>query len=487
MIKSRFFFLLKETNKGKVEELNLLQDQYTAYLQSCVDVLLSARKFSVKKGTESRVFFPTSEILSSQIAKNCQQHAIEKVTSWASNKYNQRIKKYISKQVKEGTFSKDIAKILYTIGKYSVQVSTKNVSQEHLDFYWKLLLDESISGKKPTITNRVGMRMSINTGIMSESESTKITKNWLAFSWLKSGAGRIQLPLSNNPLVKSLQDVSKGILARKTRKGVWRFEVVDKKEWEIQEPSEDCAYLGIDVGLNVIAATSEGTLYGKDTKPIFDEKYSKIKEIRSNRQRQGLVEDSGRVATLEENLTGFLKTVVGNIANKLVKKHPNTVFVVEDLDLSGTKGQKRFCYLALINALSSKAVVEKVNPAYTSQICPSCGYVNRRNRVGIKFKCRSCGRTIHADVVGGVNLLRRSKVKQVGTALVITLSNTTSEVKEMLEALYWKRRNSNQDCSQGFLNINPNNALEPHSQKLTVEESTDLCTASKQMFNNRFC
>jgi len=484
MKKSRFFFLLPETNVGKVEELNLLQNQYTTYLQSCVATLLTNHKFSVSL-KEKRLFFPTSEVLSSQIVKNCQQHAISKVMGWASNKYNQRVKKYISKQVKKGVFSKDTAKVLYTIGKYSVQVPTKNINQEHLNLYWRFLLDENISGKKPTISNKCGMRMSINTGIMREAESTKITKNWLAFSWLKSGAGRIQLPLSSNPLVKSLQDVSKGILARKTRKGVWRFEVVDKKEWEIQEPSEDCDYLGIDVGLNVIAATSEGTLYGKDTKPIFNEKYNKIKEIRSNRQRQGLAEDSGRVTTREENLTGYLKTIIGNTANKLVKNHPNTTFVVEDLDLSGTKGQKRFCYLALINALSFKAVVEKVNPAYTSQICPSCGYVNRRNRVGIKFKCRSCGRTIHADVVGGVNLLRRSKTKQVGTALVITLSNTTLEVKEMLEALYWSRRNSNQDCSQGFLTNNT--ALEPHSQKLTVEESTDFCTASKQMFNNRFC
>ena len=432
------------------------------------------------------MFFPTSEVLSSQIAKNCQQHAIVKVISWASNKYNQRVKKYISKQVKESIFSAELAKVLHTIGKYSIQTQVKNINQETLDLYWKLLLDENISGKKPGITNRVGMRMSVNTGIMSESESTEITKNWLAFSNLNK-EHRIQLPLSTNPLVKSLNDVSKGILARKTRKGVWRFEVVDKKEWNKPELTENCNYLGVDVGLNVIAATSDGTLYGKYTKPIFNKKYENIKEIRANRQRQGLVEDSGRITTREENLTGYLKTMIGNTANKLVKNHPNTVFVVEDLDLSGTKGQKRFCCLALINALSSKACVEKVNPAYSSQICPSCGYTSRKNRVGINFKCRSCGRTIHADVVGGVNLLRRSKVKQVGAELQITVNNTISEVKEMLEALYWSRRNSNQDCSQGFLNINPNNALEPHSQRLTVEGSGDLCIASKQMLNNRFC
>jgi len=34
---------------------------------------------------------------------------------------------------------------------------------------------------------------------------------------------------------------------------------------------------------------------------------------------------------------------------------------------------------------------------------------------------------------------------------------------------------------------NQSKALEPHSQKLTVEGSEDLCIASKQMLNNRFC
>jgi predicted RNA-binding Zn-ribbon protein involved in translation (DUF1610 family) len=63
---------------------------------------------------------------------------------------------------------------------------------------------------------------------------------------------------------------------------------------------------------------------------------------------------------------------------------------------------------------SKKAPTITVNPAYTSQMCPSCGYVSRENRRGIEFQCRSCGRISHADVVGAINLLGRSEDKQVG-------------------------------------------------------------------------
>jgi hypothetical protein len=87
--------------------------------------------------------------------------------------------------------------------------------------------------------------------------------------------------------------------------------------------------------------------------------------------------------------------------------------VVEDLNLQGCKGQKRFAYKALHHSLIGKAPIEVVNSAYTSQTCPSCGYVSRGNRNGIKFQCGSCGRISHADVVGAMNLLGRSEDKQV--------------------------------------------------------------------------
>jgi len=206
------------------------------------------------------------------------------------------------------------------------------------------------------------------------------------------------------------ESVAKSVLVKK-RKGIWTFQFTDKTP--DQELDGTRGKIGLDVGLNVLAATSDGGLYGKAVKPAFDRLYEKVKELRANRQRQGFTENSPRLARLEEKLSGLIKTAVGTVTNQLVKKYPGFTFVIEDLDLRGCKGQKRFAYRALHRSLATKAVVEVVNPAYSSQTCPSCGYVCRNNRHGTGFECRSCGRKGHADVMGAMNLLGRSGDKQI--------------------------------------------------------------------------
>ena len=111
-------------------------------------------------------------------------------------------------------------------------------------------------------------------------------------------------------------------------------------------------------------------------------------------------------------------------------------------------------------AAGTKASCEVVNPAYTSQTCPNCGFVSRKNRCGIKFQCCYCGKISHADVVGGSGLLRRSEDKQIG------LADYPAVVKPILEARHeeWKK-------FQASLSVlgRKKNALEPSSRKLTTE------------------
>ena len=50
----------------------------------------------------------------------------------------------------------------------------------------------------------------------------------------------------------------------------------------------------------------------------------------------------------------------------------------------------------------------EVNPAYTSQTCSACGYVDRRNRPSqSRFKCLWCGREMHADLNAASNVGER--------------------------------------------------------------------------------
>ena len=53
--------------------------------------------------------------------------------------------------------------------------------------------------------------------------------------------------------------------------------------------------------------------------------------------------------------------------------------------------------------------VEYVDPSYTSQTCPVCGFISKDNRPshGEKFVCQNCGYGEQADIVGAINIALR--------------------------------------------------------------------------------
>ncbi|MFI7143266.1 zinc ribbon domain-containing protein [Nonomuraea sp. NPDC050022] len=49
-----------------------------------------------------------------------------------------------------------------------------------------------------------------------------------------------------------------------------------------------------------------------------------------------------------------------------------------------------------------------VDPAYTSQACPECGWVSRANRPARgRFVCTGCGLAGHADHIAARNIATR--------------------------------------------------------------------------------
>lgn len=405
--KSRILMLASDCNRGKVAALDALLSQYTAYVRLCVERMLERRVFDLPR-SDKQAFFDRAEHLSSQIEKNARDHAIGLVCGWFRSAYTNRVRSRICRLLRDGEIDASEAQLLHGVGGGLRRRDTPREGGAN-ERYWSLLLSVV---SPPKVTERLGMRLSAMTSRLEAPTETVHADLWLRISTL-SRRRSVWLPLVGSPYVQSPQDVRKGILARKTRTGRWRFEVLDVAEWEVPESAPDAPVVGVDVGLNVVAATSDGRLYGADLKPKFDRQYQQLRDLRANRQRQGLKEDSPRLSRLEERLTGLVKTVTGTVANQLVAAHPGAVLVLEDLDLSGCRGQKRFAYRALHKALATKAPIQVVNPAYTSQTCPSCGHVSRRNRRGTQFTCASCGRRAHADVVAARNLLGRSEDNQV--------------------------------------------------------------------------
>lgn len=76
---------------------------------------------------------------------------------------------------------------------------------------------------------------------------------------------------------------------------------------------------------------------------------------------------------------------------------------------------------------------EQVNPAYSSQTCPCCGYVDEKNRDGDKFVCIHCRYEGHADVFAAMNILSRLSDPD------ITRFTPYREVKRILQERFHRR------------------------------------------------
>lgn len=102
--------------------------------------------------------------------------------------------------------------------------------------------------------------------------------------------------------------------------------------------------------------------------------------------------------------------IYGQYAN--FSKSNTLTLVFENLDyvnLGRNKEQKRQINLikGVLTLLEEKIQqndlpikIEYINPAYTSQTCPSCSFVDRKNRdsKNSKFRCQHCGFTVNDDV-----------------------------------------------------------------------------------------
>lgn len=228
--------------------------------------------------------------------------------------------------------------------------------------------------------------------------------------------GRIKVPMAMGPFQQSLFSQGEPREAELIcKKGIWYFNLV----LEVPNPVRlgNDLMLGIDIGENVLAATSSGKLFGGgETRHERDKFLAKRRQLQSNGSqsaRQLLKKISGKEARR-------IKHINHNVSKQIIKEAINIqagILVLEDLThiRQRIKGGKRmrsrlhrwpFRQLqAMIQykAESAGLQVLYIDPAYTSQTCSVCGLLGVRT--GHHFKC-SCGNQQHSDLNAGRNLCR---------------------------------------------------------------------------------
>ena len=129
-----------------------------------------------------------------------------------------------------------------------------------------------------------------------------------------------------------------------------------------------------------------------------------------------------RLKAIGKRENRYVRDVNHVISKALVSQNPdNTLFVLEDLKgirsaAERVRVEDRYVtvswpYYDLDQKLIYKAErnhqkVIKVDPQYTSQRCPVCGYISRSNRDKRNhiFRCGQCGYTSNDDRIGAMNL-----------------------------------------------------------------------------------
>ena len=176
-------------------------------------------------------------------------------------------------------------------------------------------------------------------------------------------------------------------------------------EKETPDKKKEGEVIGIDIGIKKLIVDSNGNQYGKEIE-------AKIDKIQ--RKQQGSKAFKRALRERDEYVNRIVKQLPWNRIRILVMENIKNI-------KKNTKKEKRlhkefrskfqrWTYAKLLGRAKQLAEVvgvqcQLINPAYTSQTCPRCGYISHANRNGEVFRCRQCDYTEDADVLASRNIL----------------------------------------------------------------------------------
>jgi len=205
--------------------------------------------------------------------------------------------------------------------------------------------------------------------------------------------------------------------------GKWFLHIPMSREIPTLDDANIANIIGCDFGINFTAVS-----YSSDGKTSFysgkaiKHKRAQYSKVRKELQRRGTSSSRRRLKAIGSRENRWMQDVNHQVSKALVNAaRANTLFVIEDLTGIRSATEKvrlknryvtvSWAFADLRQKLEYKtqfagSKVIAVDPAYTSQTCPKCGYRHKlsRNKKTHTFCCRKCGYTTNDDRVGAMNL-----------------------------------------------------------------------------------
>lgn len=235
--------------------------------------------------------------------------------------------------------------------------------------------------------------------------------------------GRIKVSTCWNGNEEFFSQEKYGSATLQYKKGKWILHLPVTVEVEDVSMEDVSNIVGVDLGINFLAASYDSrgqtTFYkGRWVK----DKRAHYQKLRSELQSKGTRSSKKRLASIGSRENRWMNDVNHCISKALVNDAGrNSLIVLEDLTgiRAATENfRKKDRYISVswafydlrqkieYKAKMSGCLTVAVDPAYTSQECPKCGYSSRsnRNKKLHIFTCRKCGYTSNDDRISAMNL-----------------------------------------------------------------------------------
>ena len=251
-----------------------------------------------------------------------------------------------------------------------------------------------------------------------------LTQNCFSVNTLN---GRVKLPYFDRGMSKYFDHTiyKFGTAKLVNKHGKYFLHIPVSYDIEESNISDICNVVGIDRGINFIAATYDskhksGFVSGKAIK----QKRASYVKLRKELQMRQTPSSRRRLKAIGQRENRWMQDVNHQVSKALVESNPkHTLFVLEDL--SGVRNatervrtKDRYVSVSwsfydleqklIYKAKQNQSTVIKVDPRYTSQCCPVCGHIEKANRDKKLhlFTCKNCGYKSNDDRIGAMNLYR---------------------------------------------------------------------------------
>jgi putative transposase len=461
-------------NKGKIEKVKNTLKEYRKTVKDISkhlwDIFFKTGKFPRKKKINIKnvksflserykyvCLWQTHDVLSSYIA-NIQYQFANIVFNSSLNKEDKLILLALNNVKGWLIYDKDEIEI-YEKKDKKVEKRTVKVLEFHKKLAKKIFKHLLGKNRRPKFKN-ISMHLDGKVVELSKREENgaKSFDYWLKISTLEKG-NPVYIPLKANTYAEKTEGEFLNYCQVVENDGKIEFRIIKQLKKKEYIPATD--EIAIDLGLSPLFATDKGDLFGRnffDVLKAFDEKITK--RMASLQKRMIRPRNDKKYREYVDNLRELLKNEINRLINVIVKIYKPKRIIVEKLDFRSPELSKRLNRLLQnfgkryikqklerLQELYGIEIIE-INPAYTSQECSCCGYVDKNNRKDTQeFECKACGNKTNAQVNGAKNILKRSSLG--------SLYLTKKQVLKMLIERYLERHKGRKSPPLDVIRDNP--------------------------------